>query len=185
MIAHDFYRFRNYLEREGISFCYSGYLTEQTLFGIGEAIKRKLEYDHAGKTTSRRIFSVFVEQVQNVIRYSEDNYQATGGGSGEIDLRHGVLTVGNQGDAYFVVCGNRIKARDVEKLRKKLTEIQGMDRSELKAHYKEVLRGETPEGSKGAGVGFLEIARQASRGIEFDFAEIDEEFAFFTLKAHI
>ena len=51
--------------------------------------------------------------------------------------------------------------------------------------YKETLRSEPEEGSKGAGVGFIEIARRASRPIEFDFTEFDDRFAFFALEAEI
>jgi hypothetical protein len=184
MKASDILRLRNYLEKEGITFCYSGYMTEDTLYGIGEAIKRKLNFDEADKKTARRVFSVFVEQVQNVIRYSAEN-QSRSTNSNEEDLRHGILTVGRSNDAFFVACGNKVRQQDVARLRSKLSEIQQLDKSEIRARYKETLRGETPEGSKGAGVGFFEIARQASDGIEFDFAPIDDAFSFFTLKAYI
>ena len=47
------------------------------------------------------------------------------------------------------------------------------------------LRAEPEEGSKGAGLGFMEIARRASKPIEFDFTEIDANYVFFALKATI
>ncbi len=47
-----------------------------------------------------------------------------------------------------------------------------MSKDELKALYKEQLRAEPEEGSKGAGLGFMEIARRASKPIEFDFADV-------------
>lgn len=184
MLAIDLYQFRNYMEREGISFCYSGYMTEDTLFGIGEAIKRKLEYDEADKKTTRRVFAVFVEQVQNVIRYSADD-KTRRDETGRSELRYGVLTVGQKDGAFFVACGNKVRRADVPRLSAHLREIQGLEKDQLKARYKETLRGETPEGSKGAGVGFLDIARQSAGGIEFDFADVDDDYSFFTFKAFI
>ena len=53
------------------------------------------------------------------------------------------------------------------------------------AKMKEQLRAEPEEGSKGAGLGFMEIARRASKPLEFDFTEIDANHAFFALKATI
>ena len=50
---------------------------------------------------------------------------------------------------------------------------------------KETLKGETPEGSKGAGVGLIEIARRSSRPIEFDFTDVDSRFSFFALETEI
>jgi hypothetical protein len=60
-----------------------------------------------------------------------------------------------------------------------------MSKDELKVHYKEQLRAEPEEGSKGAGLGFMEIARRASKPIEFDFTEVDADHSFFALKATI
>ena len=60
-----------------------------------------------------------------------------------------------------------------------------MNRDELKAAYKEQLRNGPDSHSKGAGIGFIEIARRASKPIEFDFMDVDGEFAFFALKATI
>ena len=60
-----------------------------------------------------------------------------------------------------------------------------MNKDELKAVYKEQLRAEPEVGSKGAGLGFMEIARRASKPIEFDFTDVDAHYAFFALKATI
>ena len=65
----------------------------------------------------------------------------------------------------MIKAGNLIENADVERLREKLEQIRKADKDELKAMYKETLKGETPEGSKGAGVGFIEIARRSSRPI--------------------
>jgi len=60
-----------------------------------------------------------------------------------------------------------------------------MNKDELKVLYKEQLRAEPEAGSKGAGLGFMEIARRATKPIEFDFADLDANHAFFALKATI
>jgi hypothetical protein len=184
MLADTMYGLRNSLREQGIVFCYSGFMTEDVLSGIGDAIKRKLAFDDADTRTARGVFSVFVEQVQNVIRYSAER-EPPGGGDEKTELRYGVLTVGKTGGKFFVTCGNLIERRDVERLETSLEGIQTMDRTELKALYKKKLRGEVPEGSKGAGVGFIDIALKASEGIEFGFLDVDDEFVFFTLKAFI
>jgi hypothetical protein len=73
----------------------------------------------------------------------------------------------------------------VPRLHARLTRIREMSKDELKALYKEQLRADPEEGSKGAGLGFMEIARRASKPLEFDFTEIDANFVFFALKATI
>jgi hypothetical protein len=184
MLAREMYDFRNTLREKGILFCYSGYMTEEVLSGIGNALKRKLELEDADRNTVKSVFSVFVEQVQNVIRYSAEREPPDGDGSAG-DLRYGVLTVGSQNDRYFISCGNLVEQRDVERLESSLTHIQSLDKDGLKSLYKETLRGVVPEGSKGAGVGFIDIARRAEHGFEFDFTELDDERSYFCLKAYI
>ncbi len=185
MLAKDQYDIRQHLHDQGILFCYSGYMNEAILSGIGQAIKQKLATEETDGKTIRGVFGIFVEQMQNVIRYSAERAS-----SGIVDpegsaLSYGLLTVGRVSDAYFVTCGNKIQSGDVARLRDHLGAIQHLDRDALKALYKQILRGEIPEGSKGAGVGFIDIARKASRPIEFDFIELDADYAYFCLKAYI
>lgn len=182
-LAQDHYQIRELLQDRGVVFCYSGYITATILLGIGQAIKQKLALDDVGTNIINGVFSVFVEQMQNMIRYSAER-EANANPDGS-DLSYGTLTVGRDGDGFFVTCGNKIERQHVEKLKNKLTAIQQMDRGGLKAFYKKTLRGETPEGSKGAGVGFVDIAKNASRPIEFDFAPMDDKYDFFTLRAII
>jgi len=181
MLAQNMYSFRNYLRESGIIFCYSGYMTEDVLVGIGKAIKQKLTMDDEDKKTAKAVFSIFVEQVQNVIRYSAEKETK----DNAMELRYGVLTVGRENDRVFVACGNTIRESDRERLNTTLSAIRDMGREELKQLWKDTLRGETPEWSKGAGVGFIDIARHSRKGFDFDFAHIDNELSFFTLKAFI
>jgi hypothetical protein len=181
MLAKNMLEFKEYLNENGIVFSYSGYMTEEVLMGIGNAIKKKLELDQVARQKSKVVFSVFVEQVQNVIRYSAERE----GEQDKDELRYGLLTVGEFNNQVFVSCGNLVAKRDHKELERNLTKIKNLDKAGLKALWKETLRGETPEGSKGAGVGFIDIARRAKGGIDFDFSEVDDENVFFTLKAYI
>jgi hypothetical protein len=186
MLAKQVLQFRELLFQEGILFCYSGYMTEDILSSIGSTLKQKMAMDKTDKNVARGVFTLFVEQVQNVIRYSSEVEPGGRGASqADVELRYGLLTIGQKEGRHFVSCANMIARRDVERLRGNLTKIQGMDREQLKAFYKEVLRGATPEGSKGAGVGFVDIARQATHGFQFDFHDVNDDYAYFCLKAYI
>jgi hypothetical protein len=65
----------------------------------------------------------------------------------------------------------------------RLSAISAMDKEQLKVAYKEQLKAGPDEHSKGAGIGFIEIARRASRPIEFDFMDAEDGYAFFALRA--
>jgi len=181
MLAKEMLAFRNYLHEQGILFSYSGYMTEDILLGIGSAIKKKLDIKEVDSKKRKSVFGVFVEQVQNVIRYSAERETH----KEQTELSYGLLTVGEQGDKLFVTCCNVVAASDAERLKVTLERIKGLDKDGLKALWKETLKGETPEHSKGAGVGFIDIARQATGGLEYDFAPLEDGRLFFTIKAFI
>jgi hypothetical protein len=183
MLARELFEIRSTLRNQGIIFAYSGYVTEAVLSGVGDAIRQKLLFDDADTKTTRSVFAVFVEQMQNMIRYSAETAVAGASAPSPSEIRYGVLTIGQENGEYVIHAGNLIQRSDVERLRAKLTRIREMNKEELRALYKEQLRGDPGEGSKGAGLGFMEIARRASKPIEFDFTDVDDEHAFFTLKA--
>jgi hypothetical protein len=183
MLARELFNIRSTLRNQGVIFAYSGYVTEAVLDGVGEAIRQRLLVDDADTKTARSVFAVFVEQMQNMIRYSAETTVA--GASPPNGIRYGLLTIGQENGDYVIHAGNLVQRSDIERLRAKLSRIRDMNKEELRALYKEQLRGDPGEGSKGAGLGFMEIARRASKPIEFDFANVDDEYAFFTLKASV
>ena len=140
MLASDLYDLRSILHKEGIIFAYSGYVTEPVLSGVGEALKRKLVIDEADTKTLRSVFAVFVEQMQNIIRYSaetlwQDPERETGPAS---EIRHGILTIGKEGGEYVLYSGNLIERSEVGRLRERLIKIRDMSKDELRALHKEL-----------------------------------------------
>jgi hypothetical protein len=186
MLAKALYDLRSQLSQKGIIFVYCGYVTEPVLTGVGDALKLKLMLEDTDTKTARNIFAVFVEQMQNIIRYSAEKEEHSSNGEGParaLDLRYGIMTIARSGDNYIVKTGNLVELDDVERLRGKLDLIRQANPDALKAMYKETLRAGPGDGSKGAGVGFIEIARRASKPIAYDFVEADDRHAFFALEA--
>jgi hypothetical protein len=183
VLAKKLYDFRAVLQEEGIMFAYSGYVTEPVLHGVGEALKRQLEIQDTDTKTVRSVFAIFVEQMQNMIRYSAERLQAAGEIETPLELRYGVLTIGQENGGYVVNAGNLVLRDDVERMRGRLSAVSAMDKEQLKVAYKEQLKAGPDEHSKGAGIGFIEIARRASKPIEFDFMEAANGYVFFALRA--
>src|SRR5262245_19400899 len=140
MLASQLMDLRGMLHSQGVIFAYSGYVTEQVLSGVGEALKQKLTIDDADTKTLRSVFAVFVEQMQNIIRYSAEKVEAALPPAEDEralkELRYGILTIGKEGNGYVVCAGNLIARDDVERLHAKLSRIKEMSKDELKVLYK-------------------------------------------------
>ena len=139
MLAQEYYDFKKGLTAKGIILSYTGYVSEKILFALGEAIRQKMALDDVGRSVTNKVFSVFVEQVQNIIRYSEDKIPDVEGT--EVTMRSGVITVGREDERFFVVCGNTVNSDSMNKLKLRLDYLAGLDKAQLKAYYKEKLRG--------------------------------------------
>lgn len=182
MLAQSFRSFKHELDEKGIIFSFSGYMSEGLLYSLGDAMRQKMTLEETNLNTVKKVFSVFVEQAQNIIRYSAEKVV---GGNKSVELSSGMLTIGAQGDRFFIVCANTVMAEDVARLRQRLETLQAMDPDAIKQYYKEQLREAPDETSRGATIGLIEIARRASQPIEFDFDRIDDEKYFFVLKVSI
>jgi hypothetical protein len=183
MLASDHFRMKTESTQQGILFSFNGFISEAILFALGDALKKKMSADETSLTTMRRVFSVFVEQAQNIIRYSAETLAQ--GGPGTPHMGSGLLTVGAQGEHFFVVCGNIMLKKDAEALLARLEQIRGLDAAGIKAFYRERIQEEDEPASKGASLGLIEIARRASEPIEYDFLDIDADTTFYCMKVLI
>lgn len=182
-LAQQNREFKRVLDERGILFSFSGYLSEGILYSLGDTLRQKMTLDDTDLTTIKKVFSVFIEQAQNIIRYSAEKVLGNVGKS--VELSSGMVNIGTENGRFFIVCANTILEEDVPRLRERLEVLQKMDKDEIKAYYKEQLREAPDEKSRGATIGLIEIARRASEPIEFDFDRIDAEKHFFCLKVSI
>lgn len=182
-LAPQYRAFKRMLDERGILFSFSGYLSEGILYSLGDTLRQKMTLDETDLTTIKKVFSVFIEQAQNIIRYSAEKVLGTVGKS--VELSSGMVTIGTEEGRFFIVCANTILEEDVPRLKQRLELLQKMDKDEIKAYYKEQLREAPDEKSRGATIGLIEIARRASEPIQFDFERIDAEKFFFCLKVSI
>jgi len=183
MLAERYKAFKALMDEQGIIFSFSGYLSEGVLYSLGEALRHKMTLEETDVTTVKKVFSVFVEQSQNIIRYSAD--KLVGSADQAVELSSGMVTIGRESGHFYIVCANTMRQDQVEKLRSRLETLRNMDKDEIKAFYREQLREAPDEESRGGTIGLIEIARRASAPIEFDFYPVDPDTSFFCLRVSI
>lgn len=177
------YNLYNDLKAKKILFCYSGPIDQASIEGVGSTLRKNLEIEKAGNVTTISVFSIFVEQVQNVLNYSAEKLSKS---EDDDDLKVGIVVIGHEknGD-YFIYCGNRIYNDDISRMSQNIELVKNLNKDELKALYKERRKMEAAPGSKGAGLGLIEMARKSLRPIEYSFERIDDVFSFFSIKVMV
>ncbi|KIM08121.1 MAG: hypothetical protein KU28_04385 [Sulfurovum sp. PC08-66] len=175
----SYYKFQQHLESEGIMFSFVGPVSHNVVEGVGTVLRNKMELEAVSTNVSLKVFSIFVEQIQNVIRYSADRIPQD---DFESDISFGMLVVGEKNKQYFLVGGNRVTCEQKERLNDFLDKLATMSKEELKQFYKERRKAQPDEHSKGAGLGFIEMARKSTEPIKYNFEKIDNESYYFTIE---
>ena len=185
-VAKEYGTFFHLAREHQVIFYYVGYFSQNIVAAMAEAVKLQLERAGVAGPTRRKLFSSFVEMAQNIIHYSSDALTLPSQDNGE--LRHGSVCIRREDDGSFLLlCANPVHPETGDALRTKLETLSGMTPEEIKRAYRMTLREETPEGSKGAGMGLLTMARDAREPLEFDLAPAESVngSAVFYLKAAI
>lgn len=213
MNGPDFERFQANAQDCGVLFYYAGEFTPAVVAAAADSLKQRLATEDASGPAKRKLFSTFVEMAHNILHYA-----AAPGEGAALDTPpcadalpsakaaqpapKGAIGVGkdlpgdvqaSEGPAqYWIVCSNPVDVAHVPRLTDKLDALRAMSLEEIKQSYREQLRNPdhhtTDTLSKGAGLGLLTIARDASAPLEYSFASspgTEGRTALFHVKARI
>lgn len=179
----NLFQLKNDLENEGILISFSGKICQEVVTGVAEAIERELDAMEVKPAISQKVFGVLTEQMQNIMSYSKECVAISN------NRRHGfglsVVGYDEVRKKYFVASANFMKPEDEDKVVKKLETIRPMGQEELREYYRQLRKDGRDKHSRGAGLGFLEMARKATEPLEYNITDHDSDNKFFEIKVYI
>jgi hypothetical protein len=155
---------------------YEGIFTHEAVVQFVQELSYAL-----GGEKPKKLFVVTIELIQNIKNYSAEVHATPENTQAGV----GVATVYDGGDVFIAVSGNIVHSSDVERVKSHCAKVRGLTSQELRTLYNEQMKGNPPEGSKGAGLGFIDIAMKTSGQVDFEFRAFDNEYTFFTITAFI
>lgn len=170
-------------QHDAVALHYTGFFSQHNISAMGEVIRLYVEQNEVSFATRRKLFSTFIEMVQNILRYSSDSRAL---GKENDEMRFGSVIFGMDKGRYVCESANLVRSDDTNRLRECLETLQAMSGDEIKQTYKASLRAEAPAWSKGANIGLLTLARDVSEPLEFTFRQVEStDLSAFYLKAII
>lgn len=174
MESLDLYALQKNYNQNGVLLCFNGPLTKSLIEEIGHALRNYMRNESASKAMD--VFAAYIEMTQNIRHYAaaknwpEQQSTAT------------VVIAQDAEGRYVVSSGNIVDQDDGRRLLERIQTLAAMDKTALKAAYKEQLRKPREEGVKsGAGLGLLDIARKASAPFACALRALEDGKSFFTL----
>lgn len=182
----DMLEYCKMLEKNHLNIIYSGPLWMDGVEGIAAILKKRMAYDELPLSASQAVFSVFVEQINNMLMYSADKESPGQPENAFGEASKGTFVLGKMGKTYFLQSGNVMSSDSIDMIRDRIDYLNTLDKPGLRKYYKEMIRQENRNPlSRGAGLGLIEIARRSSSKIEYDFTPLDEDKCFFSMYVEI
>ena len=157
---------------------FNGTCTHEALKNIGSQINEKLGYITSPQII-KKVFICSNELVQNIQFYSLDKTNINGN-----EIGSGKISISRSDSELYVETWNSIAPDKCSQLMDRINYLNGLDYDELKRVYKEKMRGESDEDSKGAGLGIMEIIRKTKNNVLVEcksLSEIKSEIHFKTV----
>ena len=123
----------------------------------------------AQKKLRGRLSFVMAESFQNVVRHKDDTLS---------HVNHNVFGIRGNEDFVHIFSSNLVSESVKNDLKNKIDDVNALDKEGLKKVYLKILESGELNEKGGAGMGLIEMARKSNNPIQFEFAEIDESYAF-------
>lgn len=169
----------NIMDKKGIFFFYSGYISENILQSLSEAVQEKMSNKKVDTITSKKIFNIFRELSKNVLHCTTENLTKEDI-KNHNDMCRGIIVIGEEKGNFHVSCGSIISKSYKEKIKIVLDKIRKMSKEQLKQMNKESL-----ENVNFTDINLIEVAKSSSEPISYEFEENDEDTNFFFLQTVI
>jgi hypothetical protein len=158
---------------------YEGEFTQEITKSVLAMAERNMDSMGEESSIKRKVFNVMVECLQNIVKHSEDFNPLSA------KRNAAIFIVGKEDDRYVVTSGNPVDGEAKEALKKRIDDINNLDKDGLKSMYKDIIRSNSLSDKGGAGLGFVDMARKSSQKLEYDFEDMGEGFHFFSLTTTI
>jgi hypothetical protein len=157
---------------------WSGHISTDVEKEVLTFTETKLEEEDVELNLRRRVFSILVEILENVARYSP-------GKEPEEQFGMPVAMIGMEQEVFSLTTGNLIRNEQVQDLREKLDLINKYDKVGLKELFRKSLSGQTIKSDSTGNMGLIDMARKSGSKLVYQFEKINELYAYYTLTVKV
>jgi hypothetical protein len=168
------YELHKAMEENQVIIAYEGEFNSNITQSVLSLAEKNLDQKLDKGLTKHRAFNIAIECLQNISTHSDRNE----------DFPNSIFIIGQDGNEFFISSGNTIKVSKVENLKRKLDQINNLDRDGLKQlHMQAIKESLKKQESNNAGLGLISIARKSAKKLDYQFFPVDQDNSFFSFQA--
>ncbi len=150
-----------------------GEFTQDYVNQISAEIEERMFEDGEKKVIIKRLFSIIVEGLQNIRLHGEKDNDGN-----QISF---FIILKNDSN-YFIYLSNLVLNKNIEGIKKRIEQVNGMNKDEIKELYLSVLTNGVISNKGGAGLGFITMSMKSLNQLEYNFTELDDVISHYDLK---
>lgn len=166
--------FENLLAKNNIYMVWSNHITPDVGKEMLSFTETKLREDDIDSGTKKKVFSILVEILENIAKYSPGKEQ-------EKKFGMPVAVIKMQGGSFYVTTGNLIRNSKVANLREKLEMVNSYDRAGLKKLYRRLLSEQSSSADSTGSMGLIDIARKSANRLDYAFDKVNDDYSYYIL----
>lgn len=157
---------------------WSGHITPDVGKEVISFTEAKLSEEDVDSNIRKRVFSILVEILENVSKYSPGR---------EAEEKYGmpIAMIRMEARDYLLTTGNLILNSEVENLREKLEDINKYDKVGLKELFRKSLSGQTITSNSTGNMGLIDMARKSGSKLVYEFEKISDLYSYYKLTVKV
>jgi hypothetical protein len=161
-----------------VNMIWCGHLSSDIGKEVLSLTETKLTEEDIEANLRRRVFSILVELLENVSKYSP-------GKDAESRFGMPVVIISYKEKAFFLTTGNLILNSQVDHLKEKIDIINKYDRGGLKSFFIKSLSRQTIETDSTGNMGLIDMARKSGSRLDYKFEKVNELYSYYIITVKV
>jgi len=153
-----------------------GEFSQELVNSLSISIENMMIESGDQKGVVKRIFSILVEGLQNIRIHGERD---------EENQQTSFLTILQSDTYYKLTLGNLVSSKNISKIVSRINQLNGLNTSDIKNLYMEVLSNGIMSNKGGAGLGFITMSLKSKNQLQFTTQDVSELLTLLSLEITI
>lgn len=166
------------MAESNIYLLWSGHITPEVGKEVLSFTETKLVEDDVESNQRRRVFSILVEMIENLAKYSP-------GREPEEKFGMPITMIRFENRIYSLTSGNLVRNEKVGQLKETIDEINKYDKAGLKELYRKSLSVQNSGSDSTGNMGFIDMARKSGNKLVYEFEKLNDFFSYYILTVKV